>query len=576
MKVKFLLSSLLILFTIFLQAQEIRLGVSDNTISSWEQIINQQGNIDKDTVAVKKFLQPLKERNSETDKILHDALLANAYANSFDRINEKSNFHFSNSIENAKKSKFKALEIWATLSYAEYIYKFREITKALPIYMSAIEKIDQLDPKDVLFPGESFTQIGFYMGTIGDHTETIKYLNKAKQYTKSNSSAYATILDNLGMYYLKIGDLKNAEKNIQEASDLAKSIGDEIRYAKTLGNLAQIHEINRDYTSAIKMIVEDIEISDRKGNDQNTMYAYTVLARLFIANNQIEEAKIAVRKADDIAKTKSYFKINELEILKLKLKIIYKEGRGDEELLVRRRIGVLEDSLNKTDGVLPLNQANWMLQKRKYQQNIIATKKKLESESFWKNIIFTVTGLLIFFVLLVVIDAKIRERKKQLQNEQKILEYENSKLRIEQKLTDAHKTLDSQIDFLKEKNIEIQKLHTEIEKSKESKFSSKEDDHRKLHDLLQSHLMTEENWRIFKNEFQREYFDFYEDLLHNFPEVTDSNLRIILLQKLGFTNAEIAGLLGITIEAVKKSKQRLKRKLGEKYDLLFNMITSEN
>lgn len=63
--------------------------------------------------------------------------------------------------------------------------------------------------------------------------------------------------------------------------------------------------------------------------------------------------------------------------------------------------------------------------------------------------------------------------------------------------------------------------------------------------------------------------------MENFPEITDSNLRIILLQKLGFTNAEISGLLGITIDAVKKSKQRLKRKLGEKYDLLFQMIASD-
>jgi DNA-binding CsgD family transcriptional regulator len=64
--------------------------------------------------------------------------------------------------------------------------------------------------------------------------------------------------------------------------------------------------------------------------------------------------------------------------------------------------------------------------------------------------------------------------------------------------------------------------------------------------------------------------------MENFPEITASNLRIILLQKLGFSNADISGLLGITVEAVKKSKQRLKRKLGDKYDLLFQLIAVEN
>ena len=159
--------------------------------------------------------------------------------------------------------------------------------------------------------------------------------------------------------------------------------------------------------------------------------------------------------------------------------------------------------------------------------------------------------------------------------EEKIVEFENSKLQIEKKLLDAHRTLDSQINFLKEKNIQIQKLYGEIEIIEKSKSASKNSDHVKLDDLLKSHLMTEENWRNFKNEFQSEYFEFYSNLMANFPEITDSNLRIILLQKLGFTNSEISGLLGITIDAVKKSKQRLKRKLGEKYDLLFQLIASE-
>ena len=149
-------------------------------------------------------------------------------------------------------------------------------------------------------------------------------------------------------------------------------------------------------------------------------------------------------------------------------------------------------------------------------------------------------------------------------------------MRNEQKLADAHRTLDSQIDFLKRKNIQIQKLHLEIEKIKNTELPSGEKEHRKLDALLQSHLMTEENWRNYKSEFQREHSDFYDNLMENFPEITASNLRIILLQKLGFSNADISGLLGITVEAVKKSKQRLKRKLGDKYDLLFQLIAVEN
>lgn len=575
MLIKYFISLLFLLSAILLEAQKIRLSTSDDQVLDWEQIINQTEGQKGDVSFVKNFLQPLNDRNSKSDGILYQVLLANAYAENYDKINNTSDYYYTKSIRQASEANLKPLEIWATLSYAGYLYNYRQMTKALPVFLAAIDIIERTDSDQLLFPGKSFMKIGFYMDTIGDDSETISYLKKAKKYTEPNTSEYASILDNLGRSYLKKGDLKNAEKNIRQSSALSKSIGDHVRYAKTLGNLAQIYERNKDYKTAIQLVLEDIRISEDTKNEKNLMYAYTLLTRLYISNDQINEAKLTVEKACEIATSKSYFKINELDILKLRLNILQNDNKEHEELKVRRRIEILEDSLNKTDGVLPLNQANWLMQKRKYQQNLAMTNKKLATESYWKNVIFTVAGILLFIVLFVFFTAKDRERKKGLVMEKKIAEYENSKQQNTKKLLDAHRTLDSQIDFLKEKNIQIQKLYGEIEKIKESKSSFNDTDHLKLDDLLQSHLMTEENWRNFKNEFQREHFEFYNNLLENFPEITDSNLRIILLQKLGFSNSEISGLLGITIDAVKKSKQRLKRKLGEKYDLLFQMIVSE-
>ncbi|WP_278021370.1 hypothetical protein [Flavobacterium ginsengisoli] len=84
--------------------------------------------------------------------------------------------------------------------------------------------------------------------------------------------------------------------------------------------------------------------------------------------------------------------------------------------------------------------------------------------------------------------------------------------------------------------------------------------------------MTDENWSAFKREFINQYSDFYYAIIENFPEVKESNLKIIMLQKLNLNNYEMSNLLGVTIDAVKKSKQRLKKKLGDKYDLLFEMV----
>ena len=575
MKLKYFFQVLLVTCSVFINAQNSLRSGSIST-SSLEKVINSHRDLPPDLEQVKILLEPLKLRNSDVDLIVYDAILANAYAKKFDKINEKSNYLYLKSIKEAKKQNHRDLELWATVNYAEYLYNFRQITTALPVFMSAAEMIDRIEPTKILFPAQSYTKIGFYLGTIGDDSESIKYLKKALSYSQPASSDHALILDNLGMAYLRTGDLVNAEKNITLASNISKEIGDEIRYAKTLGNLAQIKEKNRDYKGAMQLLKEDIAISEQSDSDMNTMYAYTVLARVLIAYSKFSEANNYLKKAQEIAQKKSYFKINELAILKLKLQILNHDHQSADELIVRRRISALEDSLNKTDGVLPLNQANWMVHKRKYQQSIIENEKKLRSESNWKKGVSGLAGFLIVFSLLIFVDLNRREKKVQIENERKFAEYENARLLTEKKLLEANRTLEAQIIFLKDKNVQIQKLKTEINDRQESQLDNGRSDTGRLDELLQTHLMTEENWQNFRREFRREHSTFYDNIQESFPEITESNLRIILLQKLGFTNAEISGLLGITIEAVKKSKQRLKHKLGEKYGILFQLLVAKD
>ena len=84
--------------------------------------------------------------------------------------------------------------------------------------------------------------------------------------------------------------------------------------------------------------------------------------------------------------------------------------------------------------------------------------------------------------------------------------------------------------------------------------------------------MTNDNWQKFKSAFQNEQKDFYNQLISDFPDFTESNLRIILLSKLGLSNEDVSSLLGVTIDAVKKAKQRLKKKIGSDYNSILEEL----
>lgn len=83
----------------------------------------------------------------------------------------------------------------------------------------------------------------------------------------------------------------------------------------------------------------------------------------------------------------------------------------------------------------------------------------------------------------------------------------------------------------------------------------------KFNKVLHSNILTAEDWDRFKNTFSEVYPNFFAGLRYRFPEITNAELRLSALIKLKLTLKEAAGTLGISVESVKKSRYRLKKKL---------------
>ena len=564
---------LILLFFVFqLNAQnsQIRISSFGTNSKNLEAILNQEKSFGKDTLALKKYLDPLYKKKEYTS--IYEALLANGYSNFYDTANSKSKFYHLQSIKNAIALKELPIEIWAQLNYISYLYQYKDFENMIPILLQVIEKIKKLPANEIILPGESFKKIGWIMQTLGDYPESQFYLNLAKKNTPQKSSEYAAIIDNIGTNYFKMGNIKVAESCFNQTAYLAKQVQDEVRYAKALGNLALVKQKKGDLKTAISLVKKDITISKNKNSDQNTMYASILLAELYVADKNFEKADQTLKEAKDIALSKPYFEKSELQIIQLQLDILQKQGKTDNELTLRRRMIVLDDSLETKDGDIAINKVNWMIQKTKFQQNINRTKKQYEHQTSVKNIyaIIIILAFLLLIILFFIFKKHLKNR--QFEYKLKVSSLKIEKFKSEQKLSEINENLNTHVAHLKDKNNQITILKSEIEQIKQLPFNDPEKGN--LSTLLESHLMTDENWNSFKKEFQKEYPEFYRLLKEDFPEITDSNKRILLLQKLQFNNTEIAELLGITTEAVKKSKQRLKKKLGEKFNLLFEHISA--
>ena len=145
------------------------------------------------------------------------------------------------------------------------------------------------------------------------------------------------------------------------------------------------------------------------------------------------------------------------------------------------------------------------------------------------------------------------------------------KISSENKLHASQKTIQSYTEYLTEKNKQIQVLEFEIKNLKDVSpdFAEKKSE---LENILQTHLMTQENWEKCKLAYRKEYSEDYQKIMELYPDLTDSNLRIVILSRLGFTNNEMTRILGVTIEGIKKAKQRLRKKYGETIEIYLTAV----
>lgn len=536
-----------------------------------EYVINQNKEVN-DSVVLKNNFEKLNSTSNSYLKKNIDAIyfiyLAEIYSEQFDKVNPKSNQLYAKANKIVKELENPGLLIWLHTKFGFYYYKYSEYQKAFPHFMYASRLLDTTDRSKIIQKSNVYKLNAYFFGNVGDVEKSKNYLKLALEYTNNFDKEYGNILNGLGTLYYENKNYNNAKHYFELTKISAQKNNDQIRYAKALGDLALIYCHNKDFDKAIDYLKTDIEISEKEKDERNVMFANIRLGKIYLNQNDVAAAKKTIKLAEEYASTKDYLKSFELEINTTLLEIAIKENDSQEELRLRRKLSDIESHLEKTDGKTIIDQINWDIQKKNFDYKFEAEQQKLEKSKLLKNALIIIISLLAFTILLVFVAFRRKMKIKNSDYENKVLSLQLEKLKSENKLNHTTKTLEDYKAYLSEKNQQIDTLNKEINQIQNSNSHHIEAKKGELHKLLSSHLMTEENWNNFKELFIKEQADYYSFLTTNFPNLTNSNLRIIFLQKLGLNNTEIAHLLGITLDAVKKAKQRLKKKY-ENYDTLF-------
>jgi len=376
---------------------------------------------------------------------------------------------------------------------------------------------------------------------------------------QKDTATIITLLGLEGMLTLKQGVLKNNDslflKSLQinnSALEIAQS-NPEYEWLETrlLNIIAQYYFDKKDFRQAATFFKRAINLGKKYKQNLPLIRAYCRLGETLYYLNEKQTGLAYLKDAIKMSRREraSFWLIEStaavyrcyLSSKDFKLAIRYElENRN------------IRDSLKALDDVRHLGemQLRYEAAKKDKEINQLSAQNNLER-------ILLYTSVLVVILLTVIAALYYLKQKK----ERKLLMAE--KALLDDELRRAEIELSSFTENLRDKNNLIEEFKDRIEQLHLQNVNS--DDIQNMEQSLKANIMTEESWARFKKLFSKVYPDFFHNLKKKiFADVslTATDIRMLVLIKLQLSNAEMASFTGVTVEGIKKSKQRLRKKLG--------------
>lgn len=122
--------------------------------------------------------------------------------------------------------------------------------------------------------------------------------------------------------------------------------------------------------------------------------------------------------------------------------------------------------------------------------------------------------------------------------------------------------LSNYVRVLAQKNHLIDELSEELKSLNLQNESKNSDKIEKISILIESRLLSDEDWREFKRIFDQVHTGFFVRLKENFPDLTPAEIRLFALIKLNLSTKEVAEILAVSPKSVNVARYRLRKSLG--------------
>ena len=383
---------------------------------------------------------------------------------------------------------------------------------------------------DKFYQSQVLNDIGNNYYYLHKYDSAIFYLEQSLQLAREMDSKdlAGTALNNLGKIYKELGEYGKAIRLSNEALALHESTGSRNKIVEALNDIGMVYNAQKSPQTAIEHFNRSIALAESIGVKENIKIAYFNRSKsqemLGNTNKALEDYKTYKTIDDSILNETKTRQIEEL-------RTIYEMENKEREIALQKiEIGLLEAN----------NKVNRL-------QRILLS-----------------AGLILSILVLFLVYYGMRQKMKRNKIERE---------KVDAELAYKAKQLTTHALHLANKNELLEDLKLQMERMKLNGNAHTE--YNKIVNTINFNLQDDKNWANFSRFFDEVHRGFNESVKQNFPGITSNELRLMALLKMNLTSKEIASILNISHDGIKKARYRLRKKLNINSDeSLTDLIVS--
>lgn len=463
---------------------------------------------------------------------------------------------------------------WVSFYSARRMRSFGETSLAV---MYSKNGVDLFEKENYPVEPPVYTELAELLYQVREYDECMKYARKSiaawqkNNFEKEYKDAYKfkiQALNTIGLTCHKNNQLDSGLANFRSALQLAKQNGDTLWTARVLGNIARVLYQQQKFDSAWALLQTDYGVSKQRGIYDNAASASGWKARASLALGNKTAAITEAREAISLLALwpngpylrDTYYALTQ---------IFRAMGQYDSAFYYSERYSALNDSLEKEVATSSLAISRARLNNEVSRFNIQKLNREKETVLLWRNIMIASIIIVSLIALLIINRQRLKEKIKTEKAEQEHLKMVQEKQLMETEIASAKEQLQMFTANIVEKTNLIEKL--------ESQVKGREANHEQqaiISELARLTILTEDDWNKFRNLFEKIYPGFFMKLKDSFPDITSAEQRMAALTRLRLTTRQIASMLGISVDSVHKSRQRLRQRLNLAADASLEEVLS--